>query len=94
MATGIPAQELSDADLRRELLQLKTKQQEIQAGGTPDQKSNHASRTSELEEEFLKRFSPERQQPEDEVRTPTDDVTAVEPPVSSPDAEEGRPSGQ
>src|ERR1700688_4251658 len=27
-----------------------------------------------------------------QLSTPTDDVTAVEPPVSSPDAEEGRPS--
>ena len=54
--TGIAAKTLSDDDLRRELAQLKTKQHEIEADGTPGQRANHQERTAELEAEFLARF--------------------------------------
>ncbi|MDQ2837906.1 MAG: DUF6158 family protein [Actinomycetota bacterium] len=56
MALGIPASGLSEDDLRHELLQLKIKQADIQADGTPAQQANHQRRTAELEEEFLRRF--------------------------------------
>jgi hypothetical protein len=59
---GVPARSLSDDDLRRELAQLKMKQEEIMTSGTTEQKANHTQRTAELEEEFLNRFSPERQE--------------------------------
>ncbi len=58
MSTGIPAERLSDADLRHDLLQLKNKQADIERDGTADQKLNHQSRTTELEAEFVKRFGP------------------------------------
>jgi hypothetical protein len=56
MTDGIAARTLSDDDLRHELLQLKTKQAEIEADGTAHQRANHASRTAELEAEFVARF--------------------------------------
>ncbi len=55
MSMGVPAADLSDDDLRRELAHLKAKQGDIVSGGTPDQQANHARRTAELEEEFLRR---------------------------------------
>lgn len=59
MTDGVPARSLSDDDLRRELTQLKTKQHEVEAGGTVAQKANHAHRTEQLETEFLRRFGSE-----------------------------------
>ena len=58
MTSGVPAARLSDEDLRRDLLQLKKKQADIEQDGTADQKLNHHSRTTELEAEFVKRFGP------------------------------------
>jgi hypothetical protein len=69
---GVPARSLSDDDLRRELAQLKMKQAEIMATGTTDQKANHTKRTAELEEEFLNRFSPERQEMAEQSTAATD----------------------
>ncbi|HEY2043082.1 MAG TPA: DUF6158 family protein [Jatrophihabitans sp.] len=59
MSEGVPARALSDDELRHELLQLKVKQGDIHDEGTPQQRSNHARRTAELEEEFLARFGSE-----------------------------------
>lgn len=56
MTGGVSAAQLSDEQLRHDLLQLKSKQADIEADGTADQKLNHESRTAELEAEFLKRF--------------------------------------
>jgi hypothetical protein len=56
MTSGVPAQSLSDDDLRHELLQLKKKRDDIQRDGTDAQKANHQSRTAELEAEFARRF--------------------------------------
>lgn len=53
---GISGPSLDDADLLRELTSLKTKQHDIEADGTPDQKANHVRRTAELESEFVARF--------------------------------------
>jgi Family of unknown function (DUF6158) len=59
MTMGIPAGDLSDEDLRRELSHLKEKYVDIFESGTMDQKTNHTRRTGELEEEFLRR-TPDR----------------------------------
>lgn len=56
MTSGVPAERLSDEELRHDLLQLKNKQADIEAEGTPDQQANHRSRTAELEAEFVRRF--------------------------------------
>jgi hypothetical protein len=56
MSDGISANTLSDDDLRRELTQLKVKQDDIQRDGTAGQKANHVRRTDQLESEFLQRF--------------------------------------
>ncbi|MDQ1717073.1 MAG: hypothetical protein QOE89_1026 [Pseudonocardiales bacterium] len=72
MSMGVPARSLSDDDLRRELAKLKVKQAEIMATGTTDQKANHTQRTTELEEEFLNRFSPERQEMAEQSTAATD----------------------
>ena len=58
MSDRVPADTLSDAELRHELNHLKFKQSDIQASGTPAQRANHAERTSALEAEFLRRFPP------------------------------------
>jgi uncharacterized membrane protein YukC len=59
MTQGVPAEQLSDADLRQELRQLNKKHDDIQREGTDAQKSNHASRSAELEAEFARRFPQE-----------------------------------
>ena len=59
MTMGVPPAELSDEDLRRELLQLKKKQDDIEGEGTEEQKANHARRTGELAAEFGRRFPAE-----------------------------------
>jgi len=58
MTSGVPAERLSDEELRHDLLQLKDKQADIEADGTADQQANHRARTAELEAEFVKRFGP------------------------------------
>lgn len=61
MTQGVPAEQLSDADLRQELRQLNKKQDDIRREGTDAQKSNHASRSAELGAEFARRFPDEDQ---------------------------------
>jgi hypothetical protein len=56
MTDGIPAHQLSDDQLRHDLLQLKTKQDDISAEGTAAQRRNHHERTAELEAELTRRF--------------------------------------
>jgi hypothetical protein len=56
---GVPAEQLSDDDLRRELGQLRLKQDDIERDGTEDQKANHARRSGELGSEFGRRFPDE-----------------------------------
>lgn len=57
---GVPAEQLSDEDLRRELAQLRHKQDDIERDGTEDQKANHARRSDELGSEFARRFPGEQ----------------------------------
>jgi Family of unknown function (DUF6158) len=59
MTNGVPAEQLSDEDLRHELRQLQLKRDDIQRDGTDAQKSNHASRSAELGAEFTRRFPDE-----------------------------------
>lgn len=57
MSAGIPATELSDDDLERELGHLHEKRHDILFGGTADQLANHVARTHELEHAALERFA-------------------------------------
>jgi Family of unknown function (DUF6158) len=56
---GIPALELSDEDLERELAHVHEKRHDIFVTGTVDQLVNHGIRTRELERAYAQRF-PER----------------------------------
>jgi len=78
MTSGIPAERLSDEDLRHDLLQLKKKQADIEADGTADQKLNHQSRTAELEAEFVKRFGSVTSDDSDEDDSGGDDSSTEE----------------
>jgi Family of unknown function (DUF6158) len=57
MTHGIPAAELSDDDLERELTHAHEKRHDIFVDGTVDQLRNHSSRTAELEQAYLERFA-------------------------------------
>lgn len=54
---GIPAADLDDGDLERELTHAHEKRHDIFVDGTADQLANHSSRTHELEAEYLRRFA-------------------------------------
>jgi hypothetical protein len=56
MTHGIPASQLSDEDLERELTHAHEKRHDIFLDGTADQLRNHSDRTSELERAYLERF--------------------------------------
>jgi hypothetical protein len=56
---GIPAAELSDADLERELAHAHRKRHDTFVDGTANALATHTRRTAELEQEYLRRF-PER----------------------------------
>jgi hypothetical protein len=56
MTDGIPASELSDADLNRDLDQLERTRADIESTGTDDQKRNHTERSQELRTEAERRF--------------------------------------
>ena len=73
MAQGIAAKQLSDDDLRHELLQLKIKQHDIATDGTPHQQANHRSRTAELEAEFVRRFGSKHAEHAEHADEPTSD---------------------
>jgi hypothetical protein len=54
---GVPASELSDADLERELAHVHEKRHDIFLTGTAEQLHNHTLRTRELERAYLERFA-------------------------------------
>jgi CBS domain-containing protein len=56
MTNGIPASELSDADLNQDLAQLDRTRADIESSGTDDQKRNHVERSEELKAEAERRF--------------------------------------
>ncbi len=60
MTTGIPARELSEQDLLRELEHLHTMRHETFLHGSSDALREHTARTFELEQEYLRR-NPERE---------------------------------
>lgn len=82
MTEGVPAGQLSEDDLLQQLAHLKEKQSEIQETGTADQKANHAQRTTELENEFLKRY-PEGRDIDREYADAAARREAEHPPMSS-----------
>jgi hypothetical protein len=57
---GIPAGELDQDDLLRELEQLHTTRHDTLRHGSPDALDAHTSRMAELEQEYLRRF-PQRE---------------------------------
>ena len=56
MTNGIPASELSDADLNQDLAKLDRTRADIESSGTDDQKRNHVERSEELKVEAERRF--------------------------------------
>ena len=61
---GIPAAELSDDDLLRELAQLHETRHETFRHGSNDALARHTERTAELEHEYLRRFPQREVDPE------------------------------
>lgn len=57
MTEGVPATELDDDDLERELAHLHEKRHDIFLDGSVDQLHNHTARTHELEQAYLQRFA-------------------------------------
>jgi Family of unknown function (DUF6158) len=57
MTQGIPASDLSDDDLERELTHAHEKRHDIFVSGTVDQLRNHSLRTHDLEQAYLQRFA-------------------------------------
>ncbi|MBV9594402.1 MAG: hypothetical protein JO147_11495 [Actinobacteria bacterium] len=55
---GIPAESLSDEDLRRELGQLERTASDIEVTGTPQQRRTHVERERELRAETVRRAEP------------------------------------
>jgi riboflavin biosynthesis pyrimidine reductase len=66
-AIGIPASELTDADLERELVHAHRKRHDTFVDGTANALATHTRRTAELEHEYLRRF-PERVVQDEEKR--------------------------
>lgn len=58
---GVPAKELSDDDLRRELRQLYRTREETFMSGSADALRTHTDRMLELEHEYAGRFPDETQ---------------------------------
>lgn len=58
--SGIPAAELAERDLLRELHHLHSTRNEAFLHGSPDALTEHTARTFELEQEYLRRH-PERE---------------------------------
>ena len=56
---GIPASELSDGDLRRDLTHLYETRFDTLTNGSEDAFETHTQRMLELEQEFLRRFPAE-----------------------------------
>ena len=66
-ATGVPATELDDSALERELEHLHETRHETFLNGSSDALEAHTERMLELEQEYARRF-PERTDP-DQLRT-------------------------
>jgi Family of unknown function (DUF6158) len=58
--SGVPPGDLAEADLLRELEHLHTTRHDTFLHGAPDALREHSGRTSQLEEEYLRRH-PERE---------------------------------
>jgi hypothetical protein len=67
MSSGIPASELSDDDLKRELTHLHEKRHDIFLDGTAEQLAHHTLRMRELEEGYLRRFTGEVRDAKDKL---------------------------
>jgi Family of unknown function (DUF6158) len=65
---GIPASNLSEDDLRRELQHAHETRHTTFLHGSPDALDAHTRRTAELEQEFLRRH-PEREVDPDRLRS-------------------------
>ena len=63
-AEGIPANQLSDDDLRRELASLHRTREDALKHGSQQALETHINRTAELEEEYLVRFPDREVDPE------------------------------
>jgi hypothetical protein len=61
--TGIPASQLSDEDLERELAHLHETRRETFLHGTEDALATHTKRMLEMEQAYLRRF-PDRVTPD------------------------------
>jgi hypothetical protein len=59
MTTGVPARDLAEEDLLRELRHLHETRYDALLHGSPEALTNHTERTRELEEDYLRRH-PER----------------------------------
>ncbi len=64
MTEGIPARELSDEDLLRELSQLHETRHGTFRHGSDDALVRHTERTAELESDYLRRFPQREVDPE------------------------------
>lgn len=64
MTEGIPARELSDEDLLRELSQLHETRHDTFRHGSDDALVRHTERTAELESDYLRRFPQREVDPE------------------------------
>jgi hypothetical protein len=67
MTQGIPASDLSDEDLERELRHVHEKRHDIFVDGTADQWRNLVLRTDELERAYLERFADRVKDAEDKA---------------------------
>jgi hypothetical protein len=63
-AVGVPATELSDEDLERELAQLHRTREDTFHRGSPQALDRHTTRMAELEVEYLRRFPDREVDPE------------------------------
>lgn len=83
---GIPARDLDDDDLRRELQHLHETRHDTLLGGSEDALQTHTDRMLEMEQEFLRRFP--RDGAPDELRTRAGSRRRAGQPVSGPDLPE------
>ncbi|MGH4021859.1 MAG: DUF6158 family protein [Pseudonocardiaceae bacterium] len=64
MSQGIPARDLDDEDLLRELSQLHETRHDTLRHGSDDALTRHTERSAELEGEYLERFPQREVDPE------------------------------
>jgi len=56
---GVPATDLDDESVRREMQHLHATRHDVVLGGSEDALNTHTSRMLELEQEYLRRFASE-----------------------------------